>query len=144
VKGKKTSILKSVDKAAKVAGKLPLKTDRGFRSGKVGKSKIKGGSSSLYPASGGSATIHVYRSQRIGKIHHSVTFDVFDQSRGEFTNKASAYASEVIISCLHRHHCYLVRFNSEPNYPQIVEILGESPCDELTAASVDPGPTEDI
>jgi len=134
VKGKKSSILKAVDRAAKAAGKSPSRIDRGFRSGKVGKSKIGGGksSSSLFPASGQIATIHIYRSQMIRKEHHRVSFDVFDPACGSFTQKSRAYVPETLIGDLHRHHCYRVRFNAEPGYPLIVEILEEMPCVSLS------------
>jgi ribonuclease HI len=135
VKGKGTSILKTVDRAAKEAGKLPSEIDRGFRSGKVGRSKVKGGSSSLYVASGQSVTIHIYRSQLIGKTHHRVFFDVFDPKNGVFTHKCRAYVPAALIGDLHRHHCYFVRFNEEPGYPVIVQIVTESPCDQATTSS---------
>jgi ribonuclease HI len=133
VKGKKSPILKMVDRAAKAAGKAPSRIDRGFRGGKVGRSKMGGerSSSSLFPASGQIATIHIYRSQMIRKEHHRVTFDVFDPACGNFTHKCRAYVPEALIGDLHRHHCYQVRFNAEPGYPLIVGIVGELPCEEL-------------
>jgi len=98
VKGKKSSILKTVDREAKAAGKSPSRIDRGFRSGKVGKSKIGGGrsSSSLFPALGQLAMIHIYRSQMIRKEHHKVFFDVFDPACGAFTHKCRAYVVETL------------------------------------------------
>jgi ribonuclease HI len=132
VKGKKSPILKMVDRAAKAAGKCPSQVDEGFRSGKVGKSKIGGerSSSSLFPASGQTAMIHIYRSQMIRKEHHKVFFDVFDPACEEFTHKCRAYVVEALKGDLHRHHCYRVRFNTEPRYPLIVEVLDELPCKE--------------
>jgi hypothetical protein len=82
----------------------------------------------LFDASGQMATIHVYRSQTIRKEHHRIFFDVFDPARGEFTRKCRAYVVETLKGDLHRHHCYQVRFNAEPQYPVIVEILNELPC----------------
>ena len=133
MKGKKSPILKMVDRAAKAAGKAPSQVDRGFRGGKVGKSKTGGekSSSSLFPASGQIATIHIYRSQMIRKEHHKVSFDVFDPARGRFTQKSRAYVSKTLIGDLHRHHCYRVRFNAEPEYPIIVEVLEEMLCATL-------------
>jgi ribonuclease HI len=140
VKGKKSPILKMVDRAAKAAGKSPLQIDRGFRGGKVGKSKMGGekSSSSLFPASGQIATIHIYRSQMIRKEHHKVFFDVFDSTCGEFTHKCRAYVIETLKGDLHRHHCYEVRFNAEPQYPVIVEIVNELPCDEVLKSGSGP------
>src|SRR4051794_15899384 len=73
-RGKKSSILKSVDRAAKAAGKSPTKQDRGFRTGKIGKSKLTGGSSALFPANGQSQVIRIYRSALIRKTGHRVYF----------------------------------------------------------------------
>ena len=56
--GKKSAILKSVDKAAKIAASQPWKTDLGFKGGKVGRSK--GGSkraAGLFPATGQDAVL---------------------------------------------------------------------------------------
>jgi hypothetical protein len=96
VKGKKSPILKKVDRAAKAAGKTPLRVDRGFRGGKVGRSKVKGGSSSLFEASGQIAVIHIYRSQTIRKEHHRIFFDLFDPVCGQFNHKCRAYVIESI------------------------------------------------
>jgi ribonuclease HI len=125
-KGKKSLILKSVDRAAKEAGKQPTKPDRGFRQGKVGRSKISGGASSLYPARGQEGIVRIYRSALIRKTDHKVYFDVFDAQLDTFVEKSTAYVSAGIAAELHRGHTYRVRFNSDPKYPQIVEIFGES------------------
>jgi ribonuclease HI len=128
-KGKKTPILKMVDKAAKAAGKSPTKVDRGFRAGKVARSKVLGGSSSLYPAHGQEVTVRVYRTGLIRKIHHKIHFDAFDDVQRTFTEKYTAYAQADVASELHRGHCYRVRFNTDVRNPSILEILEEVPSD---------------
>jgi ribonuclease HI len=122
-KGKKSPILKSVDRAAKDAGKSPTRPDRGYRSGKVGRSKVKGGASTPFPANGQQARIHIYRSALIRKADHKVYFDVFDEQVASYVQKCTAYVSLALIAELHRGHSYRVRFNTEPKYPQIVEII---------------------
>jgi ribonuclease HI len=122
-KGKKTAILKAVDRAAKDAGRLPTKPDRGFRPGKVGRSKIVGGASSLYPAKGQEGVVRIYRSAVIRKTGHKVYFDVFDVLVGEFIEKCNAYASPEIAAELHRGHTYRVSFNADPKYPQITRVI---------------------
>jgi ribonuclease HI len=124
-KGKKSQILKSVDRAAKNAGKAPTKPDRGFRQGKVGRSKITGGASSLYPAKGQDGVIRIYRSALLRKTEHKAYFDVFDEGNQIFVEKCTAYPSAAIAEELHRGHSYRVRFNSDLKHPQIVEILEE-------------------
>jgi ribonuclease HI len=124
-KGKKSPILKNVDKSAKAAGRAPTKRDRGFRSGKIGRSKLIGGSSSLFPAHGQESVIRIYRSSLIRKTGHRVYFDLFDEPSGGFIEKYRAYVTDVIIDDLHRGHTYRVKFNAEVRNPTIVAILEE-------------------
>jgi len=127
-KGKKSPTLKLVDRTAKAAGKSPRKFDRGFRGGKVARSKLRGGSSSLYPANGQVEIIRVYRSGMIGKRDHKIIFDVFDTTAGTYVQKCRAYAYPSIAASLHRQHCYSVRFNRDPRYPLMEEIIEGLPC----------------
>lgn len=127
-KGKKSPILKAVDREAKLAGKNPRKLDFGFRSGKVARSKVSGGSSSMYEAHGQEATIRVYRSMLIGKSDHKIIFDLFSDAAGLFVQKCFVYAALSIAADLHRQHCYRVKFNDDPRHPQIVALVEEVPC----------------
>jgi ribonuclease HI len=124
-KGKKSPILKSVDKAAKAAGKSPTKHDRGFRAGKIGRSKLTDGSSTLFAAKGQQQVIRVYKSSLIQKTGHKIHFDVFDEVSGQFREKCRAYVDASLIDELHRGHTYRVVFNSEPLNPMVISILEE-------------------
>lgn len=130
-KGKKTPILRLVDQAAKNASKNPTKADRGFRGGKVARSKVKGGSASLCPARGQEEIIRIYRSKLIRKTEHQIYFDIFDQRNGTFTEKRIAYVSADLIGDLHRQYCYRVQFGTEPQYPIVTAILENIDCKEL-------------
>jgi ribonuclease HI len=125
-KGKKSDILKLVDKTAKAAGKSPAKPDRGFRKGKIGRSKLKGGST-LFPARGQEQTIRIYRSAQLRKTDNKIYFDVFDDVRGDFTEKCTAYVPSHLIGEMHRGHSYRVLFNDEVGNPSIVAILERLP-----------------
>jgi ribonuclease HI len=127
-KGKKSTILKSVDRAAKAAGRRPSKYDRGFRTGKVGRSKLTGGASSLFPANGQQSIIRIYRSALLRKTGHKIFFDVFDDAKCEFSHKCNAYVGAAMIDELHRGHSYRVWFNADPRCPTVLEIT-----EELTA-----------
>lgn len=122
-KGKRSPILKGVDRAAKEAGKAPSKADRGFRTGKIGRSKVKGGASSLYPAAGQKEVIYVYKSALIGKTNHKIYFNIFNEQTNTYAGKYTAYVTLEISAELHRGNCYSVRFNEGDSYPQIAEIL---------------------
>jgi hypothetical protein len=124
-KGKKSPTLKMVDRTAKAAGKAPRKYDRGYRGGKVARSKVTGGSPLLYPAKGQEAVIRIYRSGLIRKTGHKLTFDLYDETSTSFVQKCTAYAEANIAGELQRQHCYRVRFNDHPKHPLIEEILGE-------------------
>jgi ribonuclease HI len=130
-RGKKTPILRLVDQTAKNASKNPTKPDRGFRGGKVARSKVQGVSASLYPARGQEEIIRIYRSKLIRKTGHQIYFDIFDQRDGIFTEKRIAYVSADLIGDLHRQHCYRVQFGTEPQYPIVTAILENIDCKEL-------------
>jgi ribonuclease HI len=130
-KGKKSPILKMVDRAAKDAGKSPHRFDRGFRGGKVARSKVTGGSSSMYSADGQTAIIRIYRSGMIRKTEHKIIFDLFDKSATKYIAKHYAYAEGAIADQLHRQHSYQVRFGNDAKYPLIEEILEELPRSSL-------------
>lgn len=126
-KGKKSPVLRAVDSAAKAAAKSGAAgVDRGFRSGKVGRAKVKlPGAASLFPAKAQMIVISPYRSVVIGKSENKIHFLVYDEGKQQHLEKYYAYAEPVIGSQLHRGHTYRVRFGSQLKYPVIEEILEE-------------------
>lgn len=121
--GKTTPLLKAVDKAAKRAAKRGgPEVDRGFRPGIVARSMVEG-AASRFPARGQTATIRIYRKDVMAKGENKVRFDVFVGQA--YVESCYAYATPEIAAALHRQHGYEVRFNDNPNYPQIIEILAE-------------------
>ena len=130
-KGKKSPTLKMVDRAAKDAGRSPQNVDRGFRSGKVARSKVVGGSASLYVARSRNEIIRIYRSGLIRKTGHKITFDLYDEPSASYSQKCFAYADAHVASELHRQHCYRVSFNNDPKHPIILSILEEVACAAL-------------
>ena len=137
-KGKKSPTLKMVDRAAKEAGKSPRRFDRGFRGGKVARSKVSGGSASMYVSRGGSEIIRIYRSALLRKTGHKITFDLYDDTTAVYREKCYAYAEREIADQLHRQHCYRVAFNSDPKHPVIITIV-----EELPSAALAPTPASD-
>lgn len=129
-KGKTSAILKDVDRRAKAAATRPIGIDRGFRPGKVARSKAKTKrASTLFPAHGQEVLINIYRKRLPGKVEDKIYFDLFSEPLQDFTAKHHAYTSAAIANELHRSHCYKVRFNSDPKHPFIEAILTEvAPC----------------
>lgn len=124
-KGKRLPILKAVDKAAKDAAASPTQVDRGFLSGKVGRSKLGGRvASQLFPAKGSEAVIRVYRKAFIGGVD-KIYFETFCDQTGLYSGKFHAYAGAEVEAQLHRGHAYRVLLNSSPGYPQIEKVLAE-------------------
>ena len=124
--GKKTPILKSVDKAAKLAARQLLKSDRGFKGGKVGRLKQAAkGVAGLFPAKGQEAIVRIYRSRLVDTADHKIYFEVWDLEAGTIVKKACAFASAAIAVELHRHHSYRLLFNSNPKYPIIERVIEE-------------------
>lgn len=125
-KGKSAPILKEVDRRAKAAAKRPTNVDRGFRGGKVARSKTPGRSAStLFSAGGQELVINVYRKKLAGKTEDKIYFDLFYESKGEFTAKYHAFTTAEIANELHRSHRYRVRFNDNPKHPIIESVLEE-------------------
>ena len=61
------------------------------------------------------------------KGENKIRFDVFSETSGTFVESCYAYASPAVAADLHRQHIYKVRFNDDPKYPQVVEIIQEVP-----------------
>jgi ribosome modulation factor len=122
--GKKAPILKAVDKSAKSGAKQPTERDRGYRSGKVGRTKNEvAGAATLFPAAGQRATVRIYWTGVVGRSENKIKFQLLSDSRGDFFDKFVAYAQPEIGALLHRHHTYCVQFNNDPKYPVITGIL---------------------
>lgn len=125
--GKKSPILKSVDKSAKAAASAPTKVDRGFRPGKVGKTKVKvTGAAKPYPADGASAQIRIYQSSMLRGGENKIKFQLYSEAIRDYVEKYVAYAHSELGARLHRHHAYRVQFNANLKYPVIKEILDEA------------------
>jgi ribonuclease HI len=125
-KGKTSEILKEVDRRAKAAAKQPTEIDRGFRGGKVARSKtLTRSASDLFPAQGQEVVINIYRKRLVGRTEDKIYFDLFSEERGEFVAKHHAFTTAEKAADLHRSHRYRVRFNSDSKHPMIDSILGE-------------------
>lgn len=126
MKGKTSSILKAVDRSAKVASSQPWSSDRGFRGGKVAASRVGAkNAASMFPANGQERVIRIYRNKPAGRLEHKIYFTIFSEASGQFVEKAYAFASPEIALELHRQHAYRVLFNANPKYPIIDRIIAE-------------------
>jgi ribonuclease HI len=126
--GKSSEITKAVDKSAKKAAKAPTEIDRGFRSGKVGRTRNKvSGAAVLFPASGQEAIIRVYHTAAYSRAQgeNRIKFQLFSESLGDFSDKFTAYASPETGGLLRRGRVYRVQVNSDPKYPVILAVLKE-------------------
>lgn len=129
--GKSSAVLKLVDKLAKQAAKSPIKdTDFGYRPGAVSRHRTEErGAATLFPANKQELTIRVYAHYMAGKEDCKVSFSVFSEEQNKFVRKHRAYVRGKDSAEIHRHHCYRVRFNDNPQYPifEIIEALGSRP-----------------
>jgi ribonuclease HI len=123
--GKKSPILKQIDKAAKAAAKRGgTDVDRGYKSGQVARSMVPG-PATRFAASGQPAVIRIYRKSVMAGGENKVRFDVMADDLRSYTASCYAYTSPEMSSLLHRQHVYRVRFSANPRYPQILELLEE-------------------
>lgn len=123
--GKKSPILKRVDKAAKAAAKRGgTDVDRGYSGGQVARSMVKG-AATRFAASGQTAVVRIYRKSVMARDENKVRFDVLADDLRSYVTSCYAYASPEMASQLHRQHGYRLRFSANPNYPEIVELVEE-------------------
>ena len=124
--GKKAPILKAVDKSAKSVAKQPTERDRGYRSGKVGRTRNKVlGAPTPFPAAGQEVAVRVYQTVAFARGENKIKFQLFSEAKGDYFDKFVAYAPPEIGASLHRHHVYRVRFNSDAKYPIIEAVVEE-------------------
>lgn len=120
--GKKSDTGKIVDKAAKAAAQRGgLDIDRGYRPGAVCRSLVKDGVAQPYPAKGQSEVIRPYAKKVMFRGENRISFNIFVEGTQTYEAKFYAFATHVMAADLHRWHGYRVRFNNDPNYPQILE-----------------------
>jgi ribonuclease HI len=124
IAGKSTPITKAVDRAAKTASTLPSRVDRGFQSGKIGRSRSNSGKAArMFPAGGEELVIRVYQTSSVRRDVQKIKFQTFSEEKQDFFDKYMAYAQPVIGNALHRQNVYRVRMNDVPLYPRIEEIV---------------------
>jgi len=65
----------------------------------------------------------------LGKADCKVKFTLYSEAENRFGQKHVAYVIGSDRGKIHRHHCYRVRFNDNPNYPifEILEALENCP-----------------
>jgi ribonuclease HI len=129
--GKSSAVLNLVDSLAKRAAKSPIKdTDFGYRPGAVSRHRTEErGAATLFPANNQELIIRVYAHYLAGREDGRVSFSVFSEEENKFVRKHRAYVRGRDLAEIHRHHCYRVRFNDDPQFPifEIIEMLGSRP-----------------
>jgi ribonuclease HI len=126
IPGKSTPITKAVDRDAKTASTLPSRVDRGFRSGKVGRSKNNvGRAAKMFPATGEELVIRIYQTLPVRRDIQKIKFQTYSEEKRDFFEKYMAYAGSKIGNTLHRQHVYRVRMNNVPQFPRVETILEE-------------------
>lgn len=128
-KGKKTPLGKIVDKAAKTAAQRgELRQDFGYIPGSYSRSMVPGGASAIrFHAAGQIAVIRPYRKKPYPGREEKVSFHLFDEFTSGYRGKFFAYANPSLSVELHKGNGYRVRFNSDPNFPQILERVEDVP-----------------
>jgi hypothetical protein len=125
--GKKTAVLKRVDKAAKIAAKRGgPHIDRGYKPGTVARSMVKG-AAVRFPARGQLMVIRPYRKNVMHKGENKIRFDTIAEDSQSYVQSCYAFAPPTIAAELRRQHGYRVQFNDDSNYPQILTVVEEVP-----------------
>lgn len=121
-KGKKTPLGKTVDQAAKAAAlRGELRQDFGYKPGSCSRSMVPGGDTAVrFRAAGQTVVIRPYKKNPYRGREERVSFHLFDESTNGYSGKFFAYAEPSLALDLHKGNGHRVRFNSNPNFPQIV------------------------
>jgi ribonuclease HI len=128
VKGKSSALLRKVDKTAKEAARSGTGVDRGYKAGKIGRPKTKGGASTMFPAAGQVLAVRVYGARLVGrKDENRITFELYDELTNQCGPKHFAYAQPEVGAELHRQRAFRVQMNDDPKYPQVLRVLEEIP-----------------
>jgi hypothetical protein len=97
-----------------------------LKSGKIGRSKNSSGKAAkLFPAAGQEISIRIYQTVSVRRDEQKIKFQLYSNEAKDFVEKFVAYAHATLGNDLHRQHAYLVRMNDVPEYPRILEIVGE-------------------
>jgi hypothetical protein len=125
--GKKSPVLKRVDKAAKAAARRGgPDIDRGYKPGAIARSMVKG-AASRFPASGQLAIIRPYRKNLLGRVKRRFV-SIFSAKNRKSTLKAVTRLRQLLLQQNSIDSTDTrVRFNENPKYPQILEIVEEVP-----------------
>ena len=100
--GKKSPVLKRVDKATKAAAtRGGPDIDRGYRPGTIARSMV-GGAAARFAAKGQSAVIRPYRKNILAKGEEKVRFDIFSENSQSYLESCYAFASTDLAAELHR------------------------------------------
>lgn len=121
-KGKKTAIAKQADKAAKIAAKRGgIEVDIERRPGSVSRSMVAGGTAQRFPAAGQVVVIRPYAKKIMYKGENRISFHIYEEATQTYVNKFYAFADPVLGAEVHNGNGHRVRFNTDPNYPKLLE-----------------------
>lgn len=122
-KGKKSELGKRVDKAAKTAAQRGgFDEDFGYTPGSYARSMVPGGTTAeRFPASGQVLVIRPYAKKVRRKREERISFNIFDEVTQTYSGKFFAFTDPSLSAELHRGNGHRVHFNSDPNFPQILE-----------------------
>jgi ribonuclease HI len=124
-KGKKTDIGKKVDSAAKNAAQRGgIDRDADYKPGSYSRSMVRDGAAAKrFRASGQVLVIRPYVKKLRKKREERISFNVFEEATQTYTGKFFAHTAPSLAAELHRGNGYRVRFNADPEFPQILEKL---------------------
>ena len=108
--------------------------DRGYKPGTIARSMVQG-AATRFPAKGQSAVIRPYRKNLLGHGEEKIRFDIFSEATQTYVESCFAFATTALAAELHRQHGYRVRFNDNPKYPQILELVEEVPLPKPRASA---------
>jgi ribonuclease HI len=123
-KGKKSEILRKVDRISKQARDGGMEVDHGYQPGTISRSLVTG-SAKRFPARGQEASVRPYRKTIMRTGEEKIRFDTLSEDGRTYVGCFYAFASAEMAAELHRQHGYKVRFSDDPKYPRILDCIEE-------------------
>ncbi len=118
-RGKKSEILKQVDKLAKTASQSRFRRkDGGYIKELVCKTMLPGAKLSIYPANNQTDVVIRIQGHKPTNSEYMVKFDLFNEDDNVFEARHYVYTKER----LHRHSWYRVSFNKSEHHPVLEKI----------------------
>jgi hypothetical protein len=95
---------------------------------------VEGGVALPFPATGQVAIIRPYAKKPVLRGEERISFNLFNEATQTYQSKLYAFTTSAIAFDLHSWRGWKVQFDTQPQYPRILAIIGEVPLPNTPSA----------